>query len=134
MDPVGEAGAFLQSYGWYCVGAALVVVFVVRPKLEELSHARSLAAAQNPARREALDRKRREVVDRQQHTLAEDVKNNPKVGDSNVKIREQSRFFAVSQPYAGAWHAVPPDHTKATQLATPLVVPCSATWGCTSRR
>ena len=77
MDPVGEAGAFLQSYGWYCVGAALVVVFVVRPKLEELSHARSLAAAQNPARREALDRKRRVVVDRQQHTLAEDVKNNP---------------------------------------------------------
>ena len=50
----------------------------------------------------------------------EDVKNNPKVGDSNVKSREQSRFVAVSQPYAGAWHAVPPDHTKATQLATPL--------------
>ena len=38
----------------------------------------------------------------------------------NVKNREQSRFIAVSQPYAGAWHAVPPDHTKATQLATPL--------------
>ena len=37
-----------------------------------------------------------------------------------MKSREQSRFVAVSQPYAGAWHAVPPDHTKATQLATPL--------------
>ena len=31
----------------------------------------------------------------------EDVKNNPKVGDSNVKNREQSRFISVSQETAG---------------------------------
>ena len=39
-------------------------------------------------------------------------------------IRDRPQFsrraLSVSQPYAGAWHAVPPDHTKATQLATPL--------------
>ena len=45
---------------------------------------------------------------------------SPAVGDSAVKHREQSRLIAVSQPYAGAWHAVAPDHTHPTQLATSL--------------
>ena len=45
---------------------------------------------------------------------------NPAPGDSAVQHREASRFIAVSQPYAGAWHAVPPDSRSASKLATPL--------------
>jgi len=45
---------------------------------------------------------------------------NPAPGDSAVRHREASRFIAVSQPYAGAWHAVAPDSRGASKLATPL--------------
>ena len=40
-------------------------------------------------------------------------------GDSAVKNREASRLVSASQPYAGAWHAIPPDGTNRTKLATP---------------
>lgn len=47
------------------------------------------------------------------------VATAPVNGDSTVKNREASRLVATSQPYAGTWHAVPPDGTNRTKLATP---------------
>ena len=49
--------------------------------------------------------------------------NSPQLGDSAIPRREQSRFISVSQPYAGAWHAVPGNGTSATTLETKLWAP-----------
>ena len=48
----------------------------------------------------------------------ERVATAPENGDSGVKNREASRLVAVSQPYAGQWHAIAPDGTARSKLAT----------------
>lgn len=77
MDPVGQATDFLQQYGWYLLGGAAIFFFYVRPYIEELSAARSLAAAQDPKRRAALDAKREEIVARRQVELSEAAAKRP---------------------------------------------------------
>ena len=69
---------FFQSFGWYIVFAASLWYFM-QPQLQELAAARSLAEANDPARRAVLDAELKRVRAKQALEAAQSEEDKPKV-------------------------------------------------------
>lgn len=68
---------FFQSFGWYMVFAAALWYFM-QPQLQEMARARSLAEANDPARRAVLDVELKRVRAKQALEAAQAEEDRPK--------------------------------------------------------
>ena len=96
LDPVEDAGKFLQAYGWPFVFISLVGLLYVAPMYEDMKHRRSLAAAQDPARRQTLDERRQLITARRQKELDEAPRPAPAPAPKRQESAMPKRPPAVS--------------------------------------